>query len=440
MNFMGIDIGTTSISIVLVDKESGELIAHKTLNHKSFLAGVDEDEKIQDPERIWRMTREKAEEMFRAYGAPDGIGFTGQMHGMLYVDHEGNAVSPLYTWQDGSGDKVLDDGKSSVQILTEKVGAAAAGYGVATHYYLQKKGRIPKSAWKMTTISDYIVMKLCGHTDPVIGTDMAASWGCFDLKKKEFMYDALEKAGVDVSYLPEVRKDHFIAGKTAEGIPVMGAIGDNQASFLGAVDSLYDTVLINVGTGSQVTFASESYVCCEGNIELRPCTKDGYILAGSSLCGGRAYAMLEQFYREISGKTEADNYKVMYEQACDFAERHGTGAAWKVATTFSGTRSNPAEKGKITGISAENFHPGAMTVGVIQGILEELYQYYEKMCELTGKKANHLVGSGNGIRKNPLMQRLAEEMFGLKMEIPKYHEEAACGAALSAASLISERM
>ena len=35
--------------------------------------------------------------------------------------------------------------------------------------------------------------------------------------------------------------------------------------------------------------------------ELRPCTESSYILVGASLCGGRAYAMLEQFYREVSG-------------------------------------------------------------------------------------------------------------------------------------------
>ncbi len=437
MDIMGIDIGTTSVSIVLVDKEKRDQRACETVNHNSFLPEKDPEEKMQDPEKIWRAVKEKAEMLIHTYGRPGGIGLTGQMHGMLYVDGGGNAVSPLYTWQDGSGDKILDNGKSSIEILSEKNGTVSAGYGLATHYYLQKKGKIPGNAEKMVTISDYIAMKLCGHTEPVIGQDMAASWGCFDLKKREFMYDALEEAGADISYLPEVQRNHFIVGQTAEGIPVMGPVGDNQASFLGAVDNhLYDTVLINVGTGSQVTFASKEYVVCGGSMELRPCTEEGYILAGSSLCGGRAYAMLEQFYREVSGRTEDSNYKWMYQQAQEFLEKYGSDQAWKVTTAFSGTRSDPEERGTITGISSGNFHPGAMTVGVIVGILEELHQYYQKMCGLTGKRAGHLVGSGNGLRRNPLMQKLAEEMFGLKMEIPKYQEEAAYGAALCMARLL----
>lgn len=427
---MGIDIGTTSISIVLMDCEKGCLVARETINHSSFLEGKTSADKIQDPERILSFTKEKTEELIQTYGAPAGIAFTGQMHGMLYVDGEGNAVSPLYTWQDGSGNRILENGKSSVAYLKETVGNAAAGYGLATHFYLQKTGKIPKQGVKMTTISDYAAMKLCGSCQPVIGTDMAASWGCFDLEKREFRYEALEKAGVEISYLPEVRNGCFLTGNTKQGIPVMGAVGDNQASFRGAVSNLKDSVLVNIGTGGQVTLFSGNYAACQGDLELRPFLKYGYILAGSSLCGGRAYAMLEQFYREVTGEKMGSHYDRMYAQAQEFIRLYGTEAAWKVTTTFSGTRENPYEKGRMTGIGVENFHPGAMTVGVIKGILDELYRQYVKMCELTGKKAVHLAGSGNGILHNRLMQELAEEMFGLKMEIPEWQEEAACGAAL----------
>ena len=78
----------------------------------------------------------------------------------------------------------------------------------------------------------------------------------------------------------------------------------------------------------------------------------------------------------------------------------------------------------------ENFCPGALTLGVIHGVLDELYEMYNEMCRITGRKATKLVGSGNGLRKNKLMQELAEEIFGMKLEIPLYQEEAAYGAAL----------
>ena len=65
----------------------------------------------------------------------------------------------------------------------------------------------------------------------------------------------------------------------------------------------------------------------------------------------------------------------------------------------------------------------------------ELYDMYQEMCQMTGAKAIRLVGSGNGIRRNSLMQELAEKLFGMKMNIPVCQEEAAFGAALH--SLVS---
>ena len=97
-------------------------------------------------------------------------------------------------------------------------------------------------------------------------------------------------------------------------MPVMGSIGDNQASLFGSVRDLKDTVLLNVGTGSQVSLVTERFIECSGSVELRPCTENSYILVGASLCGGRAYAMLEQFYREAA-ETEERLYSRMQEQA-----------------------------------------------------------------------------------------------------------------------------
>ena len=193
-----------------------------------------------------------------------------------------------------------------------------------------------------------------------------------------------------------------------------------------------DTVLINIGTGSQVSFCTDQYIKAQGAIELRPCTGEQYLMAGSGLCGGRAYAMLEQFYREASGIKDDSLYQKMEDQARDFIKTYGKEAAWKIRTTFSGTRSNPKERGSISSIGVENFCPGAMTLGMIQGILEELFEMYQEMCRMTGIKAAYLVGSGNGLRRNSLMREMAEDLFGMPMQIPACSEEAAYGAALQA--------
>lgn len=429
MRILGIDIGTTTISVIMIDGDSGEAIGTRTIAHHGFLEGHIQASKIQDPQKMLEITEAAVKELSEECGAPDSIGLTGQMHGMLYVDAEGNAVSPAYIWQDGCGNEIMEDGMTYAEYMKKAGGAAASGFGLISHFYLQKNQMIPKTAVKMSTISDYIGMKLCGRKAPVIAVDMAASWGCFDLEKGDFYREELEKLGVDLSYLPEILKEHEIMGHTVENVPVMVSLGDNQASVLGSVNELCNTVLLNIGTGSQISVGTENFVECEGSVELRPCVEGTKILVGCGLCGGRAYAMLEQFYREVCGSSDS-LYGQMEKQARDFLAAFGKNAGWKIRTTFSGTRSNPKERGKIENIGIENFCPGAMTAGMIQGILEELQEMYLAMCEKTGSKAVKLVGSGNGIRRNTLMRELAEEMYGMKMLIPACKEEAAYGAAI----------
>lgn len=433
MRAMGIDIGTTTASIIMMNADSGEILGSKTIAHNAFLEGHVPESKIQDAEKLYQAAEGALIELSEEFGKPDCIGLTGQMHGMLYVDSEGQAVSPLYIWQDGCGNFKMEDGRSYAEVLRETGGAASTGFGLTSHFYLQKNRMIPENAVKMVTICDYVGMKLCKRKDPVIAKDMASSWGCFDLKNGKFLVEKMEKIGVDVSFLPELLDNHQVMGYTKvgkiEGVPVVVSLGDNQASVLGSVQDLCETVLINIGTGSQVSVGTKAFYDVSGSIELRPCVDGTALLVGSGLCGGRAYAMLEKFYREVTGSDEA-MYGMMAAQANEFKEKYGTNAAWKVKTTFSGTRSNPDMRGSIANIGVENFHPGAMTLGMVQGILEELHEMYEKMCEATGKKATKLVGSGNGIRKNKLMQELAQDLYGMKMEIPLYQEEAAYGAAL----------
>ena len=420
MKIMGIDIGTTTVSVVMTDTETGKLLARETVEHNSFLRSSKPEQKLQDPERIYEIVRELLIKQQKENGLPDGIGFTGQMHGMLYVDASGKAVSPLYTWQDGSGEIPLENGKTCAELL-QGVGAAASGYGVVTHFYLQKKDQIPKDAVRMTTISDYIAMRLCENLSLLSDLTWRQAGAALTCENRSFCMKPWSRPR---RYFLSAgsKKGTFFYGETRAGVPVMGSIGDNQASLFGSVRNLKDTVLLNVGTGSQVSLVTEKFIECSGSVELRPCTENSYILVGASLCGGRAYAMLEQFYRETA-ETEERLYSRMQEQAEKFIETYGKEAAWKVDTAFSGTRSDPSHRGMIAGIGVENFHPGALTVGVICGILNELHEQYEQMCQLTGKKATRLTGSGNGIRRNSLMRRLAEEMFKMPMEIPEYEEE-----------------
>ena len=98
MRSLGIDIGTTSISLALVEADSGAMIDRATVDHASFFDDGCPVGRVQDTDRIVSVAMACLDAMIARHGLPRCIGLTGQMHGMLYVDGAGNAVSPLYTW------------------------------------------------------------------------------------------------------------------------------------------------------------------------------------------------------------------------------------------------------------------------------------------------------------------------------------------------------
>ena len=95
---MGIDIGTTSICGISADCQSGEILKSVTLPNDSFIETDKSFERIQDSEKILKKVFSLVEELTDEDTV--SIGFSNQMHGILYADKRGNALSPLYIWQD----------------------------------------------------------------------------------------------------------------------------------------------------------------------------------------------------------------------------------------------------------------------------------------------------------------------------------------------------
>lgn len=406
MKAIGIDIGTTSVCGIVLDAESGSVIRSCTKNSDSFIRSENDLESIQSVDRIVNV----ATEILDSFVDDDVavIGVTGQMHGIVYYDKNGNAVSPLYTWQDKRGDLPYM-GTTYAKYL-----GSFAGYGNVTDFYNRQNTLVPEGAVGYCTIHDYFVMKLCSLKAALVHTSDAASFGCFDLKKNSFSYDC------DITVI----SDYHIAGEY-KGIPVSIAIGDNQASVLSTLADEGD-VLINVGTGSQVSVVSSIAVTAE-NIESRPYVEGKYLVVGSALCGGRAFSLLKDFYADILRFTDSVDDSQVYKIMDKMLERVDE-TTLMVDTRFAGTRCDSTVKGSITNISTDNFTAAHLTLGVLDGMVSELYNMYELM----NFKARGIVGSGNGVRKNKKLIEIAEKRFGGKLKMPVHAEEASLGGAIFA--------
>ena len=476
MFYIGIDIGTTSICGVLYDPAHDQVV--KELHGQNrFLQG---DGFRQDPEEIVRISRNLLDELLEGVGLEEeinpgheencrpqvgGIGISSQMHGILYVDREGKAVSPFYTWKNEWGNESYREGKSYAEYLSKQTGMSLySGYGSVTHFYLQRKGMIPEEAAAFVNIGDYFAMKLTGTKILPTDVTIAASFGGLDLARRQFALSVMEAAGVDISYYPEVVEEKVTGNY--QGVPVVCAVGDNQTSFLGAVGDKVRSVSVNVGTGSQVSvFSDKLYETGKG--EVRPFLGGGWLYVGASVNGGKAYERLAVLIEEI---LTSFGVSIGRETVYEIMERLGRTkkeTTLRVLPALYGGRKRIREEtvrediqeesvkenipeeivredredmaSGIFGLKEENFHISDLIRGFVSGMAGELYGLYQDLPEELRSGKTGIIASGNGIRKNPLLKEEIEKIYKLPAAFTDKKEEAATGAAIWAETLIRNR-
>lgn len=422
---VGIDIGTTTLSVVVLGADSGTSYDCFNVRNPGGADPVMAADGRQEPAAILQKIREILDIIRHTYRILS-VGLTGQMHGILYVDADGQAVSELFTWQNRSGLLPID-GETCCEAIRRKSGEnVPAGYGLATHYYLFHTGRVPERAASLCTVMDYLGMQLCGRSRPLVHCSNAASLGFFDIRSSTFRTEALQKAGLDPSILPDVTADNAQLGDW-DGVPVWVALGDNQASFLGAVGLVPHSALINIGTGSQISVLCPSLPSDTKGFEIRPLIDGQYLKCYSALCGGAAYAALEKFFRRLVVLAGGEN-----DELYDLLERMADSALHEpselcVRPCFNGTRTDPTQRASVTGLSLGNFTPEQLTLGMLRGIAGELYEQYRRLPEQ--REVRLLAASGNAVRRNRVLRQILCDTFGMEPVIPDVLEEAAVGAA-----------
>lgn len=429
MTVIGIDIGTTSICAVSFDSLNGRLLG------KAAAANVFLPEPggfyAQDAERIVLLAGELADQLWQEDVA--AVGISSQMHGILYVDEEGRACSPFYTWKNEKGNELWKDGKSYSDWLSAYTGCPmASGYGSVTHFFLQKTDRIPTDAARMVNIGDYLAMRMTGKREPQTEASLAASFGGFDLRSGCFLTDMLQEAGVHTGYYPDIVKSGTVVGEY-RGAKVFCACGDNQASFLGAVKDPEHSISVNVGTGSQVSVFHKNLMETE-TAEIRPFFGKGYLYVGATLTGGKAYEKLAVFFEEIFEKAvgmKVNGYGILEKLLKDTRKTD-----LQVFPSIYGTRDDNSRAGMIRNWKESNFHPEDLAVAFLDGMASELEERFKAMPEELRQNKREIMASGNGLRKNAGLVRAVEQRFGMPVSFSECEEEAAFGAARYAAEAI----
>lgn len=426
---LGIDIGTTkSACVVLESGRDALLFCASEPHHAEIAPGV------QDPAAhlalVEKMIRSIPGELKNNISA---IGVTGQMHGVVLWNRYG-IVSPLYTWQSTVPD---------IARITDIEPTLCQGFGITTLAHLQNENRLEPYTFS-GTIMDHIVWHLTGQQDRVmIDQTNAASWGAYDLHQHCFKQDVLEKLSIPTALLPEIVPPGTRAGDTEwgedsglpSGIPVMTAVGDNQASVFFTSNDPENELFLTIGTGSQLSAITES-AASDAVCDYRPYPDGRYLAVAAPLCGGASWALLADLFRQTltAYGAEVPDDTVLYRKLDELAlAEMNSDDLPLVQPHFLGERYDAALRGGIAGMTLNNVTPGKLAAGFALGIIRNLR---DSLPVTVREGRTELLCSGNGIRRNQSMQKACTLLFGLPCQFPESREEAACGAALLAERLI----
>ena len=465
---IGLDIGTTSISLVVIDIQGGETLLTRTVTHESRLPDDVPGAYIQSPETILSIAMDligSTVDRYSRSGTVESIGVSGQMHGILLVDVRGKAVSPVYTWLDMRAGHTGSDGMSHVPSLEQLTGGRIPpGYGAATLHALARTDALPPAAVTFCTVTDYVAMHLAGASAPSMDPTLAHSLGLFPPEGTDFQRDAWRR----ISHLrpPDVLPCTTVIGRFRGTVPVTAASGDNQAGFLASVRDTLRAVQISIGTSSQISFihprsanrrvnpninpdarresgetaynrtqmsTGEAAACTpaenpEGNpaLDARPFPTGETLMVGAGITGGKSFDVLTGFIedaaRRIGGDADFNAYSILDE----FRTPPAGIDPPVVETTFRGTRLNPDRTGAVRGITLENFTIEGLFWGFARGIVEELYRMIvpEGTGSLPGNAPGPSPGASPGIQGAPLLGPAPGLPHGLPhgiLGVPGFH-------------------
>jgi len=151
----------------------------------------------QDPEEWWRATIIAVRKALEKAGHPEilGIGFSGQMHGLILLDQRKRLVRPAIIWADQRSADLLSELKERVglSLLAQQCGTApTTGFLISSLYWLQKFE--PEALDRTATFlmpKDFLRFKLTGELE----TDEsdASGSGIFNVRQRMWADDVIER-------------------------------------------------------------------------------------------------------------------------------------------------------------------------------------------------------------------------------------------------------
>lgn len=431
--FIGIDLGTSSVKVILLNSE-GQVVSSVTKDYPLYFPHDGWSE--QNPEDWYNEAISALGELLESKDKENvaSISFSGQMHGLVMLDKNDNVIRPAILWNDSRSFKETDTLNENKSFLLDSTGNIAFA-GFTLPKLLWVKENEPENYGKIAKImlpKDYLAYRLTGE----LCTDVSDASGTlyFDVKNRKWSENILNKFGIKKEFLPKVLEsdetsgylktelaEKFGLGKVAVSI---GA-GDNAASAIGMGAVKDGDCNISLGTSGTIFTVSDSYNCDRKNAIHAFCSAGrnyhymACILSAAVCCNW----WVEKILR--------DDYSAVLSQENKLGENNVLFLPY-----LMGERSplNDTDiRGMFYGLSL-NTEKDEMTLAVLEGVAFSLRHNMDIIRNL-GVKTEKSTICGGGT-KNKLWLKIIASILNVELVIRKNQDGGALGSAMLGAKCV----
>ncbi len=437
--WLGIDIGTGGSRALLVNR-AGEVVAAHTVAHEDMEMAAPLWAE-QRPDNWWDAAVEAIRGVLARAGvtgdAVQGIGLSGQMHGLVLLDAENRVIRPALIWCDQRSQAQVDWVNRTVgkaRVLECIANPVLTGFTLPKLLWVRdNEPALYERVRKVLLPKDYVRFRLTGEFATEVSD--ASGTALFDVVNRRWSYDLADAVGVDRAVLPACFESSEITGTvTAEvasltglraGTPVAGGGGDQAASAVGNGIVSPGIVSCTLGT-SGVVFAHMEEVAYDAAGRVHTfchAVKGKWHVMGVTQGAGLS---LQWFRNQLAPGVEYD--ALMDEASTAPAGSHGL--YW--LPYLMGERTphlDALARGGWVGLTAKH-RRGELIRSLIEGV-----SYSQKDCldivESLGVPVASVRASGGGA-KSPFWRQLLADVFARPVVTLASQEGSALGAALLA--------
>ena len=437
MLYIGIDLGTSAVKLLLMD-ETGKVL--NIVSKEYPLSFPNPGWSEQNPSDWWAQSKAGLKELTANVDKNSiaGISFGGQMHGLVVLDENDEVIRPAILWNDGRTQKETDYlnneiGKEKLSKLTGNI--AFAGFTAPKILWL--KANEPQNFAKIKKImlpKDYIAYRLTGE----FSTDYSDASGMLllDVKNKCWSKEMLEICGVKEEWMPKLYESYEKTGTLkpdvaeelgfpAECIVAAGA-GDNAAAAIGTGTVGAGKCNLSLGTSGTLFITSDKFGVDPHNALHSFDHADGaYHLMGCMLS---AASCNNWWMKDILHTDDfADEQKPLDEEG-----RLGENHVY-VLPYLMGERSphnDPSARASFIGMSMDTSRAD-MLQAVFEGVAYGLRDSLEVARSL-GVAPERTTICGGGA-KSPLWRKIVANIMNMKVDTVEVEEGPAYGGAILAA-------